>query len=176
VNCRDGSRRPAVEILRGGPVPTKYILEGRALELGDYIKNAGNGQQNFDQDLLALHRQELISTSEALQNATNREALTMALRGIKSSKAVSEAGGGHQPRPAPQPQHDRRRTRPARQQRPQLRSHATARADRRRSLKQHGASPMFFFETTIPQRRAPLSIQPAWSVAPSSHPFSSCSP
>src|SRR5688572_6855609 len=93
VICRDGSRRPAVEILRGGPVPTKYILEGRALELGDYIKSAGNGQQNFDQDLLALHRQELISTAEALQNATNREALTMALRGIKSSKAVAEAGG-----------------------------------------------------------------------------------
>jgi twitching motility protein PilT len=107
VICRDGSRRPATEILRGGPVPTKYILEGRALELGDYIKNAGNGQQTFDQDLLSLHRQELISTSEALLNATNRDSLTMALRGIKSSKSVSEAGGGHQPRPAPQPaQHD----------------------------------------------------------------------
>jgi twitching motility protein PilT len=107
VKCRDGSRRPAVEILRGGPVPTKYILEGRALELGDYIKNAGNGQQNFDQDLLSLHRQELISTTEALLNATNREALTMALRGIKSSKAVSEAGGHGPQRPAPQPQqHD----------------------------------------------------------------------
>ena len=107
VKCRDGSRRPAVEILRGGPVPTKYILEGRALELGDYIKNAGNGQQNFDQDLLSLHRQELISTAEALQNATNREALTMALRGIKSSKSVNEApGGSHAPRPAPQQQHD----------------------------------------------------------------------
>jgi twitching motility protein PilT len=103
VICRDGSRRPAVEILRGGPVPTKYILEGRALELGDYIKNAGNGQQNFDQDLLTLHRQELISTAEALRNATNREALTMALRGIKSSKAVAEAGGhaaAHPPQPA----------------------------------------------------------------------------
>jgi hypothetical protein len=93
-----------VEILRGGPVPTKYILEGRALELGDYIKNAGNGQQTFDQDLLALHRQELISTSEALRNATNRDSLTMALRGIKSSKAVSEAGGGHRPAPVPQQQ------------------------------------------------------------------------
>src|SRR4029453_11961642 len=26
--CRDGTRRPACEVLRGGPVPTKYILEG----------------------------------------------------------------------------------------------------------------------------------------------------
>ena len=92
--CRDGSRRPAVEILRGGPVPTKYILEGRALELGDYIKSAGNGMQTFDQDLLNLHRNELITTAEALRNATNREALTMALRGISSSKSPGEPGGG----------------------------------------------------------------------------------
>src|SRR4051812_39942191 len=100
VICRDGSRRPATEILRGGPVPTKYILEGRALELNDYIRTAGNGQQSFDQDLLALNRQELISSQEALKNATNREALTMAMRGISSSKSVQEpghggGGGGH---------------------------------------------------------------------------------
>jgi twitching motility protein PilT len=103
VICRDGSRRPATEVLRGGPVTTKYILEGRALELGDYMKNAGNGQQTFDQDLLALHRQELITPPEALRNATNREALTMALRGISSSKAPGEPGGqrsGMRPTPA----------------------------------------------------------------------------
>jgi twitching motility protein PilT len=109
VICRDGSRRPATEILRGGPVPTKYILEGRALELGDYIRSAGGGQQTFDQDLLALHHQQLISHDEALKNATNREALSMALRGISSSKSITEpgrgAGGGAKaptpPRPAP---------------------------------------------------------------------------
>src|SRR5213078_3798463 len=71
VICRDGSRRPATEILRGGPVPSKAILEGRALELGDYIKGAGNGQQTFDQDLLSLYRQELITHGEAMRNATN---------------------------------------------------------------------------------------------------------
>ena len=104
VICRDGSRRPACEVLRGGPVPSKYILEGRALELGDYIKNAGNGQQTFDQDLLTLHRQELISHAEALKNATNREALTMALRGISSSKSVNEPGhGSGAPRPPVRP-------------------------------------------------------------------------
>jgi twitching motility protein PilT len=109
VICRDGSRRPAVEILRGGPVPTKYILEGRALELGDYLKSAGNGMQTFDQDLLSLHRQELISTAEALHNASNREALTMALRGISSSKApgdpvAAQRNSGHiKPPPKPVP-------------------------------------------------------------------------
>ena len=67
VICHDGSRRPAVEVLRGGPVPTKYILEGRALELGDYIKSAGNGQQTFDQDLLHLHKEGHITVPEALR-------------------------------------------------------------------------------------------------------------
>jgi twitching motility protein PilT len=88
VICRDGSRRPAAEILRGGPVPTKYILEGRALELADYIRTAGNGQQTFDQDLLNLFRHELIGQQEALRNATNRDALTTALRGIRTSTGV----------------------------------------------------------------------------------------
>jgi twitching motility protein PilT len=82
VICHDGSRRPAVEILRGGPVVSKYILEGRALELGDYIKGAGGGMQTFDQDLLSLHKNGHITVPEALRNATNREALGMALRGI----------------------------------------------------------------------------------------------
>ncbi len=95
VICRDGSRRPAVEILRGGPVPQKYILEGRALELHDYLKNAGGGQQTFDQDLFNLHRKELISNAEALRNATNRESLSMALRGIGTTKQATK------PTPAP---------------------------------------------------------------------------
>lgn len=80
--CRDGLRRPACEILRGGPVPTKYILEGRALELGDYMRTAGDGQQTFDQDLLTLYRQGLITLAEAVRHASNPENLAMTLRGI----------------------------------------------------------------------------------------------
>jgi twitching motility protein PilT len=90
VIARDGTRRPAVEVLRGGPVTQKYILEGRALELGDYIKSAGGGQQTFDQDLLAMFRQELITHGEAIRNATNREALEMSVRGIGASKSTAE--------------------------------------------------------------------------------------
>ncbi len=98
VICRDGSRRPAVEIMRGGPVPSKWIMEGRALELGDYIKGAGNGQQTFDQHLLDLYMQQLISHDEALANATNREQLTMAMRGItKTGSEAQRAGAVHKP-------------------------------------------------------------------------------
>jgi twitching motility protein PilT len=91
VICTDGLRRPATEILRGGPVPTKFILEGKALELDDYMRTAGDGQHTFDQDLLALFHQELITTTEALRHASNPEALQMALRGIGSSSGISEA-------------------------------------------------------------------------------------
>jgi twitching motility protein PilT len=101
--CRDGSRRPATEILRGGPVPTKYILEGRALELHDYMRTAGNGQHTFDQDLLTMFRQELVSHHEAMLHATNPESLQMALRGISSSKSITEPGKSPhpgQPKPA----------------------------------------------------------------------------
>ncbi|MGA2441978.1 MAG: hypothetical protein ABSH08_13550, partial [Tepidisphaeraceae bacterium] len=59
-------------------------------ELGDYIKSAGNGQQTFDQDLLSLFRQELITHSEAIRNATNRESLEMSVRGIGASKSTAE--------------------------------------------------------------------------------------
>jgi len=101
VIARDGGRRPAAEILHGGPVPQKYILEGRALELGDYIRTAGNGQQTFDQNLLQMFHQELITHSEAIRNATNREALEMAVRGIGASKGVNEPGGGNTARSKP---------------------------------------------------------------------------
>jgi twitching motility protein PilT len=104
VICYDGSRRPAVEVLRGGPVPSKYILEGRALELGDYIKSAGGGQQTFDQDLLRLHREGLITVPEALQNATNPESLMMALRGISAQGSNNDpARRSSQPKPAHAP-------------------------------------------------------------------------
>ncbi len=85
--CRDGSRRPALEVLRGGPVPSKYILEGRALELAEYIKTAGGGQQTFDQHILEMFQSQMISHEEALGNATNRDSITMGMRGINKTSS-----------------------------------------------------------------------------------------
>jgi twitching motility protein PilT len=98
VLCRDGSRRPAVEILRGGPVPARYILEGKALELAEYMKHGGNGQQTFDQHLLALYQQEVVAREEVLHNASNREAISMALRGI-GGKGPAASTAPDPPRP-----------------------------------------------------------------------------
>jgi twitching motility protein PilT len=79
---REGKRRPAVEILRGSAVTQKFILENRLSELGDYITTGESGMQSFDQHLVKLFRENVISGTEAMHNATNPGALAMALRGI----------------------------------------------------------------------------------------------
>jgi twitching motility protein PilT len=97
--CRDGTRRPACEVLRGGPVPQKYILDGRALELHEHMRQGSAGQQTFDQDLMALYRKELLTVEEAIRNATNRDQLKMSLRGIGARAADDHNHGPAQHAP-----------------------------------------------------------------------------
>jgi twitching motility protein PilT len=82
VRAQDGSRRPAVEILRGTAVTEKYILENRVGDLGEYIQTGESGMQSFDQHLLKMYRADLVSGTEALRWASNPEALSMTMRGI----------------------------------------------------------------------------------------------
>jgi twitching motility protein PilT len=79
----DGKRRPAVEILRGGPVAQKLILEDRLADLAQYIQSGDAGMQTFDQHLLQMHQAQVISGTEALRWASNPEALSVAMRGIR---------------------------------------------------------------------------------------------
>jgi len=83
VVLREGGRRPAVEILRGGPVTEKFIIEGKLAELSEYIEAGDMGMQTFDQHLLQMFHEHLISGREALKHATRPEALATAMRGIK---------------------------------------------------------------------------------------------
>jgi twitching motility protein PilT len=83
VVTREGKRRPAVEILRGGPVTEKYILEGKLNELTEYVQSGTSGMQSFDQHLLQMYTQRLIAGTEALKHANRPEALATAMRGIK---------------------------------------------------------------------------------------------
>jgi twitching motility protein PilT len=80
---RDGNRRAAMEILRGGPVTSKYILENRLGELNDYMSTREGGMQRFDQHLLDLYHQKIISGTEALRLASNPEAVALGMRGIR---------------------------------------------------------------------------------------------
>jgi twitching motility protein PilT len=83
VTHEDKKRRPAIEILRGGPVTEKYILDGKLTQLGEYIESGQNGMQSFDQHLLQMYTKRIISGTEALKHANRPEALATALRGIK---------------------------------------------------------------------------------------------
>jgi len=82
---RDGSRRPVMEILRGGPVTSKLIADNKLGDLSDYIASREGGMQRFDQHLLELYNQKLISGTEAMKHATNPEAVALGLRGIRQS-------------------------------------------------------------------------------------------
>jgi twitching motility protein PilT len=84
----DGGRRPAVEILRGGPVTEKFILQKKLSELKEYMESNEAGMQTFDQHILKIYREGLISGTEALRSASNPESLAMGMRGI------SRTGGG----------------------------------------------------------------------------------
>jgi twitching motility protein PilT len=76
-------RRPAVEILRGGPVTEKCIMEGKINQLSEFIEGGQSGMQTFDQHLLQMFQQKLISGTEALKHANRPDALATALRGIR---------------------------------------------------------------------------------------------
>jgi twitching motility protein PilT len=79
---KDGKRRPAVEILRGSAVTEKFILENRLSELSDYITTGESGMQSFDQHLLKMYHEGVISGTEALKHATNPGAVAAGMRGI----------------------------------------------------------------------------------------------
>lgn len=81
----DGSRRPVMEILRGGPVTSKLITDNKLGDLSDYIAGREGGMQRFDQHLLELYNQKVISGTEAMKHATNPEAVALGLRGIRQS-------------------------------------------------------------------------------------------
>jgi twitching motility protein PilT len=77
---RSGERLPAVEILRGDSVVSKYILEDRIKDIADYIAAGQWGMQTFDKHLLQLYNQGIISGTQALSIATNAEALALEMR------------------------------------------------------------------------------------------------
>ena len=48
-----------MEILRGGPVTSKFIADNKLGDLSDYIASREGGMQRFDQHLLELYNQKI---------------------------------------------------------------------------------------------------------------------
>jgi twitching motility protein PilT len=94
VRSQDGKGRvPAAEIM----LNTTFIREcvrdrDRVVEIRDAIAAGVSqyGMQTFDQSLLWLHRQDLISVEEALAAATNPNDMKLQLRGIVTSGEAAE--------------------------------------------------------------------------------------
>lgn len=80
---KDGGRRPVVEVLRGGPMTTRSILEGRYQDLSGFLASRQGGMQQFDQHLLELYQSGVISGIEAMRLATNPEGVAADLRNLR---------------------------------------------------------------------------------------------
>ena len=89
VPTKDGGRRPAMEILVRTPTIEKLIMEDRDYEIRDAIE-AGKEHyksQSFDQSILDLYNEGIISLEQALKNATSPSDLQLKIDGLTSGKA-----------------------------------------------------------------------------------------
>ncbi len=84
----DGKRRVALEVLVRTPTIEKLIMENRDYEIRDAIE-AGKEHyksQSFDQAILDLYDEGIISKEQALENATSASDLELKMNGLMSGK------------------------------------------------------------------------------------------
>ena len=82
----DGKRRAAMEVLVRTPTIEKLIMENRDYEIRDVIE-AGKEHyksQSFDQAILDLYHEGVISKKQALDNATSASDLELKINGLTS--------------------------------------------------------------------------------------------
>jgi len=85
----DGGRRAAMEVLVRTPRIEKLIMENRDYEIRDTIE-AGKEHyksQSFDQSILDLYNDGIISKEQAMKNATSASDLELKISGLSSGKA-----------------------------------------------------------------------------------------
>jgi len=85
VKKRDGTRIPAVEVLRRTKRISELIADNRDSEILEAIEKgkAVYGSQSFDQSLFSLYEAGDISQEEALKNATSPSDLRLAIEGVE---------------------------------------------------------------------------------------------
>ena len=86
---RDGAGRvPAVEVMVSTPTIREYILDPEKVPLIHAAVAEGvtqYGMQTFDQSVLTLLREEVITEEEALRNCNNPNELSLKLKGISAA-------------------------------------------------------------------------------------------
>jgi twitching motility protein PilT len=86
-----GGRRAAMEVLVRTPTIEKLIMENRDYEIRDTIE-AGKEHyksQSFDQSILDLYNEGIITREEALDNATSASDLELKINGLTTGKITS---------------------------------------------------------------------------------------
>ena len=79
----DGGVVPAIEIMINTPTVAKLITENRTEKLHAAIETGtDDGMQNFNQSLFQLVKDGIITKEEALDKASNPQALEMNFKGI----------------------------------------------------------------------------------------------
>ena len=91
VQTIDGGRRAALEVLVRTPTVEKLIMENRDYEIRDTIEKVREHykSQSFDQALLELYDNGVISKERALENATSSADLELKMSGLTSG-GISE--------------------------------------------------------------------------------------
>jgi twitching motility protein PilT len=86
---RDGAGRvPAIEVMTGTPTVREYIMNPEKTPLLRALIAEGMtqyGMQTFDQSIMGLLREGLVTEEEALKNANNPNELALKLKGIDAS-------------------------------------------------------------------------------------------
>jgi len=91
----DGGRRAAMEVLVRTPRIEKLIMENRDYEIRDAIE-AGKEHyksQSFDQSIMDLYEDGIISKEQALKNATSSSDLLLKMSGLSSGKITTSPDG-----------------------------------------------------------------------------------
>ena len=86
VKTIDGKRRAAMEILVRTPMIEKLIMENRDYEIHDALEKGRQHykSQTFDQSILDLYDEGVISKEQALENATSPSDMKLKMSGLSS--------------------------------------------------------------------------------------------
>lgn len=98
VVAKDGSRRPAVEVLLNTRHVSELIEQGEISQIKEALeKSMAPGSQTFEQALMQLIQDDVVTQDEALANADSASNLYWLINNAQSEK---------QPEPEPEPKKD----------------------------------------------------------------------
>jgi pilus retraction protein PilT len=81
----DGKGRvPSVEVMINTPIASKLIREGQIAELRQVVQNGDEGMQTFNQALVRLARDGIVTIEEAIQFADDAAAFMRGVKGVQA--------------------------------------------------------------------------------------------